>query len=58
MCFQVYSVQMLGYGVVIVYNEDGKDEIIKMGGGNKYYRLTIFLIDFILFFFDIVLFYN
>lgn len=50
MCFQVYSVQMLGYGVVIVYNEDGKDEIIKMGGGNKYYRLTIFLIDYFIFF--------
>lgn len=58
MCFQVYSVQTLGYGVVIVYNEDGKDEIIKMGGGKRYYRLIIFLVDFILFFFDIVLFYN
>lgn len=58
MCFQVYSVQMLGYGVVIVYNEDGKDEIIKMGGGSRYYRLIFFLVDFILFFFDIVLFYN
>lgn len=50
MCFQVYSVQMLGYGVVIVYNEDGKDEIIKMGGGKRYYRLTIFFIDYFIFF--------
>lgn len=31
----VYSAQMLGYGAVIVYNEDGKDEIIKMGGGSR-----------------------
>lgn len=50
MCIQVYSVQMLGYGVVIVYNEDGKDEIIKMGGGKRYYRLTIFFIDYFIFF--------
>lgn len=49
---------MLGYGAVIVYNEDGKDEIIKMGGGNKHHRLTIFLADFTPPSSDIVLLYN
>lgn len=33
---------MLGYGAVIVYNEDGKDEIIKMGGG-KTHEIDYFL---------------
>ncbi|XP_022288505.2 E3 ubiquitin-protein ligase RNF13-like [Crassostrea virginica] len=28
----VYSAQMLGFGAVIVYNRDGDDHIIKMGG--------------------------
>lgn len=50
MCFQVYSVQMLGYGVVIVYNEDGKDEIIKMGGG-KIYQIDYFFDGFYFIFF-------
>lgn len=49
---------MLGYGAVIVYNEDGKDEIIKMGGGNRHHRLKIFFTNFTPPSSDIVLLYN
>ncbi|XP_062576575.1 E3 ubiquitin-protein ligase RNF13-like isoform X1 [Saccostrea cucullata] len=37
----VYSAQTLGFGAVIVYNYDGNDDIISMGGGKDAGRVAI-----------------